>query len=793
MAKKESIVPGLGKKQIAVLNNEEGRRLEHKRHLEELGFPKEVDPAFARHAPVSYDDENPTPSKIVNQAGQDLGDPNKDDSSHYKEYKYEPVRKELIDISSIVKEAVDEVFIQKDSPLFPNIAGIENKVTNKTKSSGLKSIFSKSGKLLPWVAPLLFNPVAIKALGITGAALVLPYAAWRGWNALENVFESDAERANTIETISKVPPTLRSNSQQGDLKEALDEIWAKKFGMGSTDGEYIDGTTKFADPADMGTYFEILYGGESNIPAVQIDQFLENYAAPDNVARRQELGIVGQAFDGITEFYTMQMGKLFGTADVGDSLTPAEFDKRIKEMSNSDMALQDTNSTVKNILSGAVDIDKLPSGSEIAGAVKDKIGTVTNALKENIPGLGLDIEIGSNLKTSDLVDQNVPVLNIPDNPGIAGALRGTISSSTGLDVPQQMAAAKTALEQPKKVRDIQSQIGSAMAGTGQTPTAKQEARTKFESPTLQIASKKRADAVSAEPSPAPYSSIVPPAGTIVRRRNTQADLQSTSASKPPILKPKGSTVGSTSAGRSLTLDDGQIDGKQFGTISGQGTKDYRIEVNPKTYPKAKQGETIKLSKMDLYNSWIEKAEDEGAMAKVQLDRVSDLASMMHDILDEDDQLPGWIQNKISDSLHNLEASMSHIMYDEKQEQGLRKSVGVFDDFLAKAPPTRGLLLENEIFLQKFLGLGLLARLAPKVVKILTGGLLFNAAKKVPKKVGEEIVKKKGPNKTLLGLGALSALGVAGTLNYQHLQKKKMKLWKNTILYLRLLKQRLMRK
>ena len=304
-----------------------------------------------------------------------------------------------------------------------------------------------------------------------------------------------------------------------------------------------------------------------------------------------------------------------------------------------------------------------------------------------------------------------------------------------------------------------------MAGTGQTPTAKQEARTVLESPTLQIAADKRAKEMGKPILPTPPT---PPAGS----RNTQADLQSTSASKPPILKPKGSTVGSTSAGRSLTLDDGQIDGKQFGTISGQGTKDYRIEVNPKTYPKAKQGQTIKLSKMDLYNSWIEKAEDEGAMAKVQLDRVADLASMMHDILDEDDQLPGWIQNKISDSLHNLEASMSHIMYDEKQEQGLRKSVGVFDDFLAKAPPTRGLLLENEIFLQKFLGLGLLARLAPKVVKILTGGLLFNAAKKAPKKVGEEIVKKKGPNKTLLGLGALSALGVAGTLNYQPPSKEK---------------------
>ena len=93
MAKKESIVPGLGKKQIAVLNNEHARQLEHKRHLEELGFPEEVEPGFVRHAPVSYDDpSNPTPSKIVNQAGQDLGDPNREGSDHFKEFKYKPAK-----------------------------------------------------------------------------------------------------------------------------------------------------------------------------------------------------------------------------------------------------------------------------------------------------------------------------------------------------------------------------------------------------------------------------------------------------------------------------------------------------------------------------------------------------------------------------------------------------------------------------------------------------------------------------------------------------------------------------
>jgi len=750
MAKRESIVPGLGKKQAAVLQNREARQLEHKRHVEELGFPQEqdksgrpeVEAASLRYAPVSYDDpENPTPSRVVNQAGQDLADSNETPNKMV-------LKESLLDVSSIVKEAMDEVFIQKDK------GAIGFNTPANTKPSGLKSIFGKAGKLLPWVAPLIFNPVAAKAIGITGAVVAVPYAAWKGWNALENVFESDADRAATIERITKVPPTLRTNSQQGDLKEALDEIWGKRFGMDSTGGEYIDGTTKFADPADMGTYFDILYGGESNIPAVQIDEFLENYAAPDNVARRQELGIVGQAFDGLTEFYSNAMGSLFGTADVGESLTPAEFDKRIEEMSNSDIALQDTNSTVKNILSGAVDIGKLPSGSEIVGAVKDKIGTVTNALKESIPGIGLDIEIGSKLNTEDLVqDVDVPMLDTIPQSVIAGA--------TGLNAKQQETAAKVAIEEPKKIRDIQSQIGSAMAGTGQTPTAQQEARTKFQDPTLQIAADKRAKEMEKP------TITAPPAGS----SNVQADLQSTAAMAPPTAKPSGTAaLGSTSKGRTLSIDEGKIDGKQYGTISGPGTADYRIQVNPKTYPKAKPGQVLQLSKMDVYQAWIEKAEGEGAMAKVQLDRVSDLAAMMHDILEDGDELPGWIQNKISDSLHNLEASISHIMYDEKEEQGLVKSKQVFHDFLAKAPQTRGNLLENEVFLQKFLGIGLLAKVAPKVAKFLTGGLLFGgAAKKGSKIVGEQIkeeTKKKGVNKTLLGLGALSAAGVAGVIGYQ---------------------------
>ena len=116
MAKREPFIPGIkADAQLAVLNNEAGRQAEHKRHLDELGFPEYVEPDFMRHAPVSYDDPcNPTPSRIVNQAGQDLGDANREDSPHHSMYEYKPakkIKKEFI--QAIVKEQADEIFLNK--------------------------------------------------------------------------------------------------------------------------------------------------------------------------------------------------------------------------------------------------------------------------------------------------------------------------------------------------------------------------------------------------------------------------------------------------------------------------------------------------------------------------------------------------------------------------------------------------------------------------------------------------------------------------------------------------------
>jgi hypothetical protein len=75
-ASKEGYVPDLKGKQMAVLENGTARQIQHRALLDEMGFPMYVYPENLRH-PVDYDEPGrPVPSKIVNQAGQDLGDAN---------------------------------------------------------------------------------------------------------------------------------------------------------------------------------------------------------------------------------------------------------------------------------------------------------------------------------------------------------------------------------------------------------------------------------------------------------------------------------------------------------------------------------------------------------------------------------------------------------------------------------------------------------------------------------------------------------------------------------------------
>ena len=260
------------------------------------------------------------------------------------------------DRSSIVKEAMGEVPLEKDFSNFGDFNNYNN-VKDK-KPSQLKGLFNKVGKLLPYASLLLFNPVSLKAAGIGlavgGTGALIGYGAWKGWQAIDGMGRDDDEdyqsAEQTIEQLSKLSFNQRSDNQQRDLKNALDTVWGKTYGLDATGGNFVEGTTKFASPSDAVAYFEILYGGEGNIPKTDFDSFTENYALPDNVQRRQDKGIVGEVFDEIKEQGSRALGSLFGTEDAGDSLSFKEFESWAKQ--STEPLLKDNTEANKAVFQG---------------------------------------------------------------------------------------------------------------------------------------------------------------------------------------------------------------------------------------------------------------------------------------------------------------------------------------------------------------------------------------------------------------------------------------------------------
>tara|TARA_B100000424_G_scaffold13530_1_gene9968 strand:- start:338 stop:3016 length:2679 start_codon:yes stop_codon:yes gene_type:complete len=551
MAKRESIVPGLGKQQAKVLNNEAGRRAEHKRHLEELGFPKEVDPAFMRYAPVSYDDETPYPSKVVNQAGEDLGFTPKD--SLMKS-----------DIQSIVKEAVQEVFIQKQKfggIDIPDSWAEAVKGGAKATANWVKDTYEKQGKDV--IAALLSVEGGGK-LGLT-------------------IDPDKNPKFDTLDSKSKQAIAdflLGDKSYNVQVNNALD-----KQGRGSLDVKDLN-----TDP--------------EKIQSITVDpKATDPVGVPlaSQPGGRPDAGKTYEAGKGQTKDQSMDPIKV--TPDQPDEVgVPLRFQPGMR-----------------GTPAGRGETQEFVPGP---GQTKDQV-TPPGGKFGGIGARQIKVEAGTGANEGKLV--------------------GTISGSG---------------TSPYRVSVDPSDYGGVKAG----------------------------DIINYNPSKDPVGSSrdyqvrsVTEAGTPVKR----------------IFTRPGSTLAEAQA--RIARD------------------------NPAAQPK----DSPYLKNMQKYQAWLQKAEDEGAMAKVQLDRVSDLASMMHDILEDEDQLPGWIQNKISDSLHNLEASITHVMYDEKEDRDLVKSKEIFQDFLVRAPQDGGTLLNDELFLRKF-WMGALVAVAgsvalkalPKLIKVL---------------------------------------------------------------------------
>lgn len=70
----------------------------------------------------------------------------------------------------------------------------------------------------------------------------------------------------------------------------------------------------------------------------------------------------------------------------------------------------------------------------------------------------------------------------------------------------------------------------------------------------------------------------------------------------------------------------------------------------------------------LGRDWNEGEEDhEGYMAVAQLHRISEMATMMFESIGENDEIPGWIQYKITRAYNDLNDAFSYIEYESHKE------------------------------------------------------------------------------------------------------------------------------
>jgi hypothetical protein len=67
---------------------------------------------------------------------------------------------------------------------------------------------------------------------------------------------------------------------------------------------------------------------------------------------------------------------------------------------------------------------------------------------------------------------------------------------------------------------------------------------------------------------------------------------------------------------------------------------------------------------------------EGYMAVAQLHRISEMADMMLEVMGENDEIPGWIQYKITRAYNDLNDAFAYIEYESHDET--QQPSGVFE-------------------------------------------------------------------------------------------------------------------
>jgi len=690
LTKRESFIPGVkADAQLAVLNNEHARQLEHKRHLEELGFPEEVEPDFARHAPVSYDDPcNPTPSRVVNQAGQDLGDPNKEDSDHFDTFEYKKVR-------SIVKEACDELFISKQpegGPRTVGPSGFTSGAPRPTKSWKMPGL-GKLGSTIGTGATFLFGVPLIKnawsILGKVYKPLAIGSAAIGGIAWLYKWSQDNKAKGQTLDQLLSIPYDDKSSAQRSQTKELLDEALRTQ---GIPEGGYTY--------SDMNKYFNALYGMNDYIPTHnEIDDFTRKYNPKGQFQLEEEgwdqwLGTTwNDAQQSLREWYQGRSGVgvrppredwAYLLEQEGDQAVSLADDLRGQSVPI-DIKAKDAFNKVKNYVTDKVDgvlnssageavAKKLDPASDFLKESADRALDSINKVKDNFKMFNLHVEL------KDKISKD-PAYKDFDSMDIA---REAYAQSIGAPTPEPTSPAAGLEGKPPPAAP--------------TTTPPPPAETSTEAAADRIASDVAATTDQRiSRLPASVSTQIDPSKRlpdVESLKRTTPEFRTADLKTPPpgiVYHPIGVTRGGFKVDPNASRKIQQAGLMRMAELQRQArpTKVGTSKPNPETTRqlKLKQEQIARANpstqNMQKYNAWLQKAENEGAMAKVQLDRVSDLADMMHDALDESDELPGWIQNKISDSLHNLEASITHIAYDKKQDMELSKASNTFTNILQK--------------------------------------------------------------------------------------------------------------
>lgn len=81
----------------------------------------------------------------------------------------------------------------------------------------------------------------------------------------------------------------------------------------------------------------------------------------------------------------------------------------------------------------------------------------------------------------------------------------------------------------------------------------------------------------------------------------------------------------------------------------------------KDYPKKDAWEKAKNSSKNENHEYVEDGEQEGDNYKVALLNIRSMAEDINDLVDEDDELPSWVQDKITLAEHNMDAILGFLI------------------------------------------------------------------------------------------------------------------------------------